>query len=109
MSADGGIGVSGSGVSVAHARRWFLEHVSCLALGGVLVVAARPVAAFQTMPEGDYSALVEKACGATADHARQLEQTRDRLDTTLTREQVQTALQALRCPVCGCPLVGDGD
>ena len=90
-------------------RRRFLGQVSRWALGGVVIGAARPAAAFQTMPASDYSALVDQACGVTANHARQLEQARARLGDVLTSQQLENTLQALRCPICGCPLTGNED
>ena len=76
-----------------------------LGLGVLGAAAARPAAAFQVLPAGDYAAAVETACGTTAYHRRLLENAAARLGVTLGQPQMTDALAALRCPTCGCPLV----
>ncbi len=82
-------------------RRQFLLGLGCL---GAAAAGARPAAAFQTLPSGDYAALVDQSCGVTAAHRRLLDEARARLGPALPDDQVNAALAGLRCPICGCPL-----
>lgn len=76
-----------------------------LGLGALGAAVARPAAAFQVMPSGDYAAMVETSCGANAYHRRLLEEAEARLGVSLDEAQTAQALAALRCPTCGCPLI----
>ena len=76
-----------------------------LGLGTLGAAAARPAAAFQLLPAGDYATMVETSCGASAYHRDLLEKAEARLGVTLSEAQMARALSALRCPTCGCPLI----
>lgn len=84
-------------------RRHFLLGLGCL--GASAAAGARPAAALQVMPTGDYAALVDSACGVTSAHQRLLQEARAQLGASLSQDRINAALTALRCPVCGCPLI----
>jgi len=86
-------------------RRSVLRWLGLGALGASTAAAARPAAALQFMPSGDYATVIEHGCGATAYHRELLEKTRAALGVKLSEEQLTRALAALTCPTCGCPLV----
>ena len=66
---------------------------------------ARPAAAFQVVPADDYARLIDHSCGGSDIHRRLLEEAEARLGVTLTQAQRSQALAAMKCPICGCPLV----
>ena len=76
-----------------------------LGLGALGAAAARPAAAFQILPTGDYATMIENSCGASAYHRQLLEKAQARLGVTLNETQMTEALAAMRCPTCGCPLL----
>ncbi len=84
-------------------RRQFLFGVG--ALCATSIAAGRPAKAFQVMPTDDYAAMIDHSCGVNSTHARLLDEAEARLGVTLTKAQREQALAALRCPICGCPLI----
>ena len=85
-------------------RRAVLRWLGFGALGAA-AAAARPAAAFQVLPPGDYAAMVDNSCGSSSYHRQLLEEAENRLGVTLSQTEKSRALAAMRCPLCGCPLV----
>jgi len=86
-------------------RRPFLRSLGLLALGTLTAPwATRPAGAFQYLPDSDYRHLVDSACGASADHQRQLAEAAARLGVDARAPEAQALLKQLTCPICGCPL-----
>ena len=88
------------------ARRRFL---SSTALGGLgLLIGAPAARAFteQPMNAATHKLYTDRCKLATDGYHEQLAaEARARLGTTLSEAQIETALAALRCPICGCPIV----
>lgn len=88
------------------ARRRFL---SSTALGGLGLLLGAPAArAFteQPMNAATHKLYADRCRLATDGYHEQLAaEERTRLGTTLSEAQIDAALAALRCPVCGCPVV----
>jgi len=88
------------------ARRRFLRST---ALGGLgLLTGARAARAFTEQPMNAAThKLYADRCRLANDgyHAQLAAAERARLGATMSPAQLETALAALRCPICGCPLV----
>jgi hypothetical protein len=88
------------------ARRRFL---SSTALGGFgLLAGARAAWAFTEQPMNAAThKLYADRCRLANDgyHEQLAAAERTRLGATLSEPQIDAALAALRCPICGCPLV----
>jgi hypothetical protein len=84
-------------------RRQFLFGLGAFCASSV--AAARPAAAFQVVPTDDYARMIDHSCGVNSYHRQLLEEAETRLGVTLTEAQMAQALAALKCPICGCPLV----
>jgi len=88
------------------ARRRFL---SSTALGGLgLLMGTQAARAFteQPMNAATHKLYADRCKLATDGYHEQLAaEARARLGTTLSEAQIETALAALRCPICGCPIV----
>jgi len=88
------------------ARRRFL---SSTALGGLgLLMGASAAQAFteQPMNAATHKLYADRCKLATDGYHEQLAaEERARLAPTLSEAQIETALAALRCPICGCPIV----
>lgn len=85
-------------------RRSVLAWLGLGALGASTLVA-RPAAALQVIPGGDYAALIESGCGATTYRRQLLDTAAASLGVSLDEDQRRRALAAMTCPSCGCPLV----
>ena len=90
----------------SRARRRFL---SSTALGGLgLLVGARAAQAFTEQPMNAAThKLYADRCRLANDgyHEQLAAEERTRLAATLSEAQIDAALAALRCPICGCPVV----
>jgi len=90
----------------SRARRRFLGST---ALGGLgLLAAAQAAWAFTEQPMNAAThKLYADRCRLANDgyHEQLAAAERTRLGTSLSEAQIETALAALRCPICGCPLV----
>jgi hypothetical protein len=90
----------------SRARRRFL---SSTALGGLgLVVGAQAARAWTEQPMNVAThKLYADRCNLANDgyHEQLAAAERTRLAGTLSEAQIETALAALRCPICGCPVV----
>ena len=88
------------------ARRRFL---SSTALGGLGLLAGAQAARAWTEQPMDVAThkLYADRCRLANDgyHEKLAAEERSRLAATLSEAQIETALAALRCPICGCPLV----
>jgi len=90
----------------SRARRRFL---SSTALGGLgLLAGAQAAWAFTEQPMNAAThKLYADRCRLANDgyHEQLAAAERTRLGATMSEAQIETALAALRCPICGCPLV----
>jgi hypothetical protein len=90
----------------SEARRRFL---SSTALGGLgLLVGVGTARAFTEQPMNAAThKLYADRCKLANDgyHEELLADERKRLGPTMSGQQLEQALAALRCPICGCPLV----
>ena len=88
------------------ARRRFL---SSTALGGLgLFVGAQTARAWTEQPmDVATHKLYADRCRLANDgyHEQLATEERARLAATMSEAQIETALAALRCPICGCPIV----
>ena len=88
------------------ARRRFL---SSTALGGLgLFVGPQAARAWTEQPmDVATHKLYADRCRLANDgyHEQLAAEERARLAATMTEPQIETALAALRCPICGCPIV----
>ena len=88
------------------ARRRFLASTALAGLG--LVVGARAARAFTEQP---MNVAVHKAylnaCTGAADpyHAQLVQQAEAELKGQMSEAEIQKAIAAMRCPICGCSIV----
>lgn len=75
-----------------------------LAAGGVAALAGASAEALTARPASDYGAILDAACGASADHARQIAEVETALALTRPDPRLTEALKRTLCPNCGCPL-----
>lgn len=75
-----------------------------LAAGGAGLFAAGTAQAITAQPRSDYGAMLDAACGASADHKRQIAAVERALGVTLPDARVLQVLQQTTCRSCGCPL-----
>ncbi len=75
-----------------------------LATGGAGLFAAGGAKAITAQPRSDYGAMLDAACGASADHKRQIVEVERALGVTLPDARVLQVLQQTTCRSCGCPL-----
>ena len=88
------------------ARRRFLAGTALAGLG--LAAGARTAFAFsqQPMTAAQHKAYMN-ACADAADpyHAQLVQQATAELKDRMNAAQIDQAVAAMRCPICGCPLV----
>jgi hypothetical protein len=88
------------------ARRRFL---SSTALGGFgLIVGAQAARAWTEQPMNVAThKLYADRCRLANDgyHEQLAAEERKQLEATMSEPQIETALAALRCPICGCPVM----
>ncbi len=92
-------------------RRRFLSTSALTGIGaGATLLAGRRAAAFTEKPmDAETHKLYANACGgpeATAYHQQLLAEAKAQLPIAMTDAEVQAALFALTCPICGCRLAG---
>lgn len=75
-----------------------------LAAGGAGLFVAGGAKAITAQSSSDYGAMLDAACGASADHKRQIAAVERTLGALLPDARVVEALQRTQCPSCGCPL-----
>ncbi len=96
----------------AHLSRRNLALAITGALTGALtgLGVARPAAALRSEPFSDWAGRLEASCAAEeAFHLEMLRAAEEELGVELTPSQRTQALEALRCPRCGCRLLADLD
>ena len=72
---------------------------------GVAVLLAGPGArALTARPASDYGAVLDAACGRSADHQRQIAEIESALGLALPDARAAELLRRTLCPACGCPL-----
>ena len=92
-------------------RRRFLSTSALSGLGaGAAMLAGKSAAAFTQKPmDAETHKLYANACGgpeAKAYHQQLLTEAKAQLPSGISEAEVETALAALTCPVCGCKLAG---
>ncbi|MBP2297865.1 hypothetical protein [Azospirillum picis] len=75
-----------------------------LVAGAAGLLAADGARAITAQPGSDYGAMLDAACGATADHQRQVAAVESALGATQPDARVMDVLRRTKCPACGCPL-----
>ena len=75
-----------------------------LAAGGAGLFAAGGAKAITAQLRSDYGAMLDAACGASADHKRQIAEVESALGVTLPDARVLQVLRQTSCRSCGCPL-----
>lgn len=71
-------------------------------LAGLGALAPRPAGAFRLLPEQDYRAVIDGACGADPRHDELMRQIRRVLGPGTDEAEVRRTASALDCPWCGC-------
>jgi hypothetical protein len=92
-------------------RRRFLSNTALSGLGaGAALLAAKRAAAFTQKPmDAETHKLFANACGgseAKAYHQQLITEAKAQLPTGISDAEIEAALAALTCPICGCRLVG---
>jgi hypothetical protein len=92
-------------------RRRFLSTTALAGAGaGAALLAGKQAAAFTEKPmDAETHKLYANACGgagASAYHQQLLTEARAQLPSGITDAEIETAMAALTCPVCGCRLIG---
>ncbi len=92
-------------------RRRFLSNTALSGLGaGVALLTGKPAAAFTQKPmDAETHKLYANACGgpeATAYHQQLLTEAKAQLPSGISEGEIEAALSALTCPICGCRLAG---
>ncbi|MGH7124429.1 MAG: hypothetical protein ACREFI_08665 [Stellaceae bacterium] len=92
-------------------RRRFLSTTALTGLGaGAALLAGKPAAAFTEKPmDAETHKLYANACGgpeAKTYHQQLLVEAKAQLPSGISDAEIEAALAALTCPICGCKLVG---
>ena len=92
-------------------RRRFLSTAALAgASAGAVLFAGKPAAAFAQKPmDAETHKLYASACGnpdATGYHQQLLAEAKAQLPSTVADAEIEAAMAALTCPVCGCRLAG---
>jgi hypothetical protein len=92
-------------------RRRFLSTTALGGLGaGAALLAARQAAAFTQKPmDAETHKLYANACSGEetkAYHQQLLDEAKAQLPSGISDAEVETAIAALTCPICGCKLAG---
>ena len=92
-------------------RRRFLSTTALAGAGaGAVLLAGKPAAAFTEKPmDAETHKLYANACGgpdATAYHQELLAEAKAKLPSGISEAEIETAMAALTCPICGCRLIG---
>lgn len=75
-----------------------------LVAGGAGLFGSGGAKAITVQSSSDYGAMLDVACGASADHKRQIASVEKALGVVLPDARVVEVLQRTQCPSCGCPL-----
>ena len=92
-------------------RRRFLSTTALTGLGaGAALLTGKRAAAFTQKPmDAETHKLYANACGgpeAKAYHQELLAEARAQLPSGINDAEIEAAISALTCPICGCRLVG---
>jgi hypothetical protein len=92
-------------------RRRFLSTTALTGLGaGAALVTGKSAAAFtQKTMDAETHKLYANACGgaeAKAYHQQLLVEAKAQLPSGISDAEIEAALSALTCPICGCKLAG---
>jgi len=92
-------------------RRFFLSTTALTGLGaGAAMLAGKPAAAFtQKAMDAETHKLYANACSGTeakAYHQQLVAEAKAQLPSGTGDAQIEAALAALTCPICGCRLAG---
>lgn len=92
-------------------RRRFLSTTALAGAGaGAALLAGKPAAAFtQKTMDAETHKLYASACGgpdATGYHQELLAEAKAKLPSGISDAQIEAAMAALTCPICGCRLIG---
>jgi hypothetical protein len=92
-------------------RRRFLFTTALTGLGaGAALLASKPAAGFTQKPmDAETHKLYANACGgpeANAYHQELLAEAKAQLPSGISDAEIEAAITALTCPICGCRLVG---
>ena len=92
-------------------RRRFLSTTALAGAGaGAVLLAGQQAAAFTQKPmDAETHKLYANACGgsdATAYHRQILAEAKAKLPSGISDAEIESAMAALTCPVCGCRLIG---
>lgn len=92
-------------------RRRFLSSSALTGFGaGAALLAGKPAAAFtQKQMDAETHKLYANACSgeqARAYHQQLLVEAKAQLPSGISETEVEAAIAALTCPVCGCKLAG---
>ena len=92
-------------------RRRFLSATALAGAGaGGVLLAGKQAAAFTQKPmDAETHKLYANACGgpdAKAYHQELLAEAKAKLPSGINEAQIEAAMAALTCPICGCRLVG---
>ena len=92
-------------------RRRFLSTSALTGLGaGAALLAGKSAAAFTEKPmDAETHKLYANACGgpeAKAYHRQLLDEAKAQLPSGTSEAEIEAAISALTCPVCGCRLAG---
>lgn len=92
-------------------RRRFLSTSALTGLGaGAALLAGKSAAAFTEKPmDAETHKLYANACGgseAKAYHQELLAQAKAQLPSGISETEIEAAISALTCPICGCKLAG---
>lgn len=80
------------------------DVVCGLAVGGLMLLTGTRAGAVTARSGADYGGILDGACGASADHQRQIAEVERVLGLPLTDSRVIDALRRAQCPGCGCSL-----
>lgn len=80
------------------------EVVCGLAVGGLMLLSGTGAGAVTLRSGSDYGGILDGACGASADHRRQIAEVEKAFGLPLTDSRVIDALRRAQCPGCGCSL-----
>jgi hypothetical protein len=92
-------------------RRRFLSTTALAGAGaGAVLLAGKQAAAFTEKPmDAETHKLYTNACGgpdAKAYHQQLLAEAKAQLPSGISETQIEAAMAALTCPICGCRLIG---
>ncbi len=91
-------------------RRFLSTSALAGAASGALLLAGKPAAAFTEKPmDAETHKLYANACGgpeAKAYHRQLLAEAKAQLPSGTSDAEIEAAMAALTCPICGCRLAG---